>query len=82
MNQGKSVSADSKSQGPVRILREGVGIKCGFRVSIDLFFWLIVFSEFNPPPLCFDPPSIDTMLPNMSKISGHHDVSDVCSAQA
>lgn len=30
------------------------------------FFWLIIFSEFNPPPLCFDPPSIATMLPDMN----------------
>lgn len=38
LNQEKFTSADSECQGPVRILREGVGLKYGFHVSIDTFF--------------------------------------------
>lgn len=50
LNQGNRVSADSKFQGPVRILREGVGMEkvqpsCEHR---SFFCWLIIFfSEFR-----------------------------------
>lgn len=66
LNQEKFTSADSECQGPVRILREGVGLKYGFHVSIDTFFLAdksllnLIFFFFS---FFGDPPSIDTMAP-------------------
>lgn len=79
LNQEKFTSADSECQGPVRILREGVGLKYGFHVSIDTFFLAdksllnLIFFFFLflgiLHPLIPWPPS-------MNQVSGHHDISD------
>lgn len=86
LNQGRFVSADSECQGPVRILREGVGLKYGFHVSTDPFpGWY--FSPLNLIFLffccccCLILHLLTPWPSRMKQVSGHHDVSDVSSSE-